>query len=485
MFVLLSRFTWLLAETIFAWYTFLNGYPLPFCSSILKEKPLQGGKEMTDEKIRELIDAGVNRGEIEYIVSLKEIGQDFQDQLLQILAKEGFSAYQDALSKLYEWGVLENDPFDTEVELSPEQEAELNAALDYIKSLDAPPKEIPLQMQYLNNTLIMRNLFDFNGNILEKVIPGFLRKVNFSTTKGERWHLEFWTDSNLTVDKSLDQFDWAVMDAIYTLHCNKIKMFSTRWIDTLLSGNRGKAPTENSIARIDRTIDKLSRLYLGYEVQGELADDTPLLSVQKFGNTQGWFYYLNSINNLYAYAHDKNQVINVPNSYLDTSKLPKEFAFADTETAMVIKRRVILRVMRILYLNSKGTKRLKNWNRISLIQKKDKSDGLFPNLGLMPNIDGLDAAEAEKKLKQWRTKQKPMYIKVVRGTLENLKRQYVILDYEEHKDNDSKSLRDPVTGFDIICFNKTEQKALYAMRDEQKPGYVAGLLKKRHKEPTK
>ena len=84
---------------------------------------------MTDERIRELIDAGVNRGEIEYIVSLKEIGQDFQDQLLQILAKEGFSAYQDALSKLYEWGVLENDPFDTEVELSPEQEAELNAAL--------------------------------------------------------------------------------------------------------------------------------------------------------------------------------------------------------------------------------------------------------------------------------------------------------------------------------------------------------------------
>ena len=55
MFVLLSRFTWLLAETIFAWYTFLNGYPLPFCSSILKEKPLQGGKEMTDERIRELI----------------------------------------------------------------------------------------------------------------------------------------------------------------------------------------------------------------------------------------------------------------------------------------------------------------------------------------------------------------------------------------------------------------------------------------------
>ena len=108
---------------------------------------------MTDQEIRQMIENGVDRGEIEYIISLTEIGQEFQDQLLQILAKEGFSACQDAMSKLYEWGVLENDPFDTECELWPEQEAQLNEALDYVMSLDAPPKEVPLQMQYLNNTL--------------------------------------------------------------------------------------------------------------------------------------------------------------------------------------------------------------------------------------------------------------------------------------------------------------------------------------------
>ena len=440
---------------------------------------------MTDQEIRQMIENGVDRGEIEYIVSLTEIGQEFQDQLLQILTKEGFIAYQDALSKLYEWGVLENDPFDDERELSPEQESRLNEALDYVMPLENPPEEEPLQMQYLNNTLIMRKLFDYNGDILEEVAPGKHDWAEFETTNGENWTVEFWSDSGLTIDKSLDQFDWAVMDAIYTLHCYEIKMFTSRWIDMLLSGNRGKAPTANSIARIDRTIDKLSLIHLRYEVQGELADETPLLSVQKFGNAYRWYYYLNGINNLYAYAHDKNQVINVPNSYLDTSKLPKDFAFADTETAMIIKRRVILRVMRILYMNYNSKKLLKNWNRISLIQKKDKSDGLFPNLGLMPNIDGLDADEAEKRLKQWRTKQKPMYVKVVRGTLENLKRQFVILDYEEHRDNDSKSLREPVTGFDVICFNKTEQTALFKMRDEQKPDYVAKLLKKRQEVPNK
>ena len=84
---------------------------------------------------------------------------------------------------------------------------------------------------------------------------------------------------------------------------------------------QGKAPTANSIARIDWTIDKLSLIHLRYEVQSELADETPLLSVQKFGNALGNYYYLNSINNLYAYAYDKGQVTNVSNSYLDTSKL--------------------------------------------------------------------------------------------------------------------------------------------------------------------
>ena len=247
---------------------------------------------MTDQEIRQMIENGVDRGEIEYIVSLTEIGQEFQDQLLQILTKEGFIAYQDALSKLYEWGVLENDPFDDERELSPEQESRLNEALDYVMPLENPPEEEPLQMQYLNNTLIMRKLFDYNGDILEEVAPGKHDWAEFETTNGENWTVEFWSDSGLTIDKSLDQFDWAVMDAIYTLHCYEIKMFTSRWIDMLLSGNRGKAPTANSIARIDRTIDKLSLIHLRYEVQGELADETPLLSVQKFGNAYRWYYYL-------------------------------------------------------------------------------------------------------------------------------------------------------------------------------------------------
>ena len=39
---------------------------------------------MTDQEIRQLIESGVDRGEIEYIMSLDYIGEAFQRQLLQL-----------------------------------------------------------------------------------------------------------------------------------------------------------------------------------------------------------------------------------------------------------------------------------------------------------------------------------------------------------------------------------------------------------------
>ena len=431
---------------------------------------------MTDQEIRQIIESGVDRSEIEYIMMHSEIGEDFQDQLISLLARGDTETYDAAIEELVLQGIWDESKDEPDSKL----EEEANAALDYIMSLDEPPKELPIQMQYLNNTLVIRKLFYYAGDLLGDLAPGVVDSADFETSKGEKWYIEFWSDSRLTIDNSLDPFDLAILDVIYTLHCHEIKAFSTKWIDMLLSGSSKRNPTANSIARIDRAIDKLSLTYVRCELNGVPRDETPLLSVERFGHSQGHIYYLNSINDLYAYAHDKKQIANTPNSYFDTSKLPKEFAFADTETAMIIKRRVILRVMRILKISS-GRAMLANWNRISLIQKKDKSEGIFPELGLMPDVEDLDPAEAEKKLKQWRTKQKPLYIKVVRGTLENLKRQYVILDYEEHKDNDSKNPKDPVTGFDIICFTKSELTALHKLRDEQKPQYVQTLLEKRQK----
>ena len=211
-------------------------------------------------------------------------------------------------------------------------------------------------------------------------------------------------------------------------------------------------------------------------------DSTKLLDVEVFdtlvadGKRLSTVYYLNGINALYAYAKDFQEVADVPKEYYDTSKLPDELAFEDTETAILLKRRVITKVMGIIRESKQKRHKFKHWNRLALEQKKDKTKGIFPDLELMPEVENLTPEEAEKAYQKWRKKEKPKYIKIVKGTLENLKANYAILDYEDYRDNP----REPVNGFDIICFTKTEMESLHKMREELKPQYVQNLLKKRN-----
>ena len=112
---------------------------------------------------------------------------------------------------------------------------------------------------------------------------------------------------------------------------------------------------------------------------------------------------------------------------------------------------------------------------MALIQKDRNNEGVFPELGLMPDTEGKTRAESKELLDKWRRKEKPKYIKIVKGTLENLKANYAILDYEEYREKPTE----PVLGYDIICFTKTETNALKGMRDDLKPTYVKNLLAKR------
>ena len=95
---------------------------------------------MTDQEIRQLIESGVERSEIEYVMSLDYIGDAFQSQLLQLLADGNMDAYEGALTQLYEMDILKESDYERDYELSPEQEAQLNAALDYVMSLDRLPE---------------------------------------------------------------------------------------------------------------------------------------------------------------------------------------------------------------------------------------------------------------------------------------------------------------------------------------------------------
>ena len=458
---------------------------------------------MTDLELRKLIDAGADRNEIEYIMFHSEIGEEFQNQLLSILARGDIVAYNSAIDELILRGIWDEDK-DADGTLPPDVEEKINAVIDYVMSLEELPREITPQMQYLNLTYVMRHLFYNEHDILSVLTPTDAYTIRFQTDHGEKWEVTYDTDSLLTIDKRLEPFDFAVLDAIYTLHKNEFYFFSTKWIDTILTGSQKRTSTRDSLNRIDYSIEKLSYLNVQITINGQARERTPLLSLQKFyHHVEGNFYYLEKINDLYQYAAEMHQIANVPSEYFATSSLPKEFKFSDTETAIYIKRRIIARVMGIIRQSKDKHHGRQHWNRLSLIQAKEtkyydpkgrqksiapdtaeyqstKKRGLFAELGLLPDIDNLSPDEQKEIMSKWR-KTKADYMRVIRGTLEHLKRIYVILDYEEVRPNESKSLRDPVIAYDIICFTKTELNALNGMRDELKPAYVQNLLSKRHK----
>ena len=456
---------------------------------------------MTDEEIRGIIDSGVDRYEIEYIMMHDELDEEIQDELMGYLAVGDLNSYDFLMEKLVNskfWDAEKDGPGD----LTPEEEAKVNAAIDYIMDLEGKPREIIPQMQYLNLSYIMRHLFYNENEILSVVAPDLENTIRFQTDAGECWDVTYGTHSYLEIDKRLDCFDFAVLDAIFTLYTNGICFFSTSWIDAILTGSKKRASTKDGLKRIDQSIEKLSYLEVQLTIDGERRNRTPLLSMQKFGNTEGCYYYLEEMNDLYNYASEMQQIANVPSTYFDTSTLPEKYKFNDTETAIYIKRRVIARVMGILRQSKQKHHRRQHWNRISLIQAKEKKyydpkgrqkaktinledyprtkkRGLFAELGLMPDVDGIDPEEQKAINSKWR-KTKADYMRVVKGTLEHLKQIHVILDYEECRPNESKSRREPVIGYDIICFNKTEADALAGMRDEQKAAYVQRLLDKRN-----
>ena len=280
----------------------------------------------------------------------------------------------------------------------------------------------------------------------------------------------------------LTPFDVAVLDVFYTLYCMDVKVIPVAMVDKLLSGNKGRVQSEKKIRVIEESVRKLQSINMSLTVRDRQYDSTKLLDVEVFdtlvtdGKRLPTVYYLNGINALYAYAKDFQEVADVPKEYYDTSRLPDELAFEDTETAILLKRRVITKVMGIIRESKQKRHKFKHWNRLALEQKKDKTKGIFPDLELMPEVENLTPEEAEKAYQKWRKKEKPRYIKIVKGTLENLKANYAILDYEDYRDNP----REPVNGFDIICFTKTEMEALHKMREELKPQYVQNLLKKRN-----
>ena len=128
--------------------------------------------------------------------------------------------------------------------------------------------------------------------------------------------------------------------------------------------------------------------------------------------------------------------------------------FNDTDEAILIKRYVIKRVAQIVKKNSL------NSNKISFLwldKAEGEQRGLYPELGYkVPEPkDYENDADYKKAAKKWREKTKPMINRVVKGTLETLKKASAITRYEEYREDGTKNPTSPVVGYKIYFDKKT------------------------------
>ena len=426
-------------------------------------------------------DNGVSVNDIDYILRHDEIGVTFQRQLLQALSTDK-KQFEASLCWLEEKGILDTSKDCRED--TPEEEEEIDRICeivdDIIDSYDN--YQVDFEKQYTATGLIQRELFYTQGQEMMRNIPIFEEKdATISDNYGNNWQITYSITTGAIPFPRLTPFDLAVLDVFYTLYCMRVFVIPLAMVDKLLSGNKNRVQSEKKVRVIQESVQRLQSVSVSLRIRDKEYPSTPLLDVEVFdtlvtdGKRLPTVYYLNGINALYAYAKDFQEVADVPKEYYDTSKLPDELGFEDTETAILLKRRVITKVMGIIRESKQKRHKFKHWNRLALEQKKDNTKGIFPDLELMPLVENATPEEAEKAYQKWRKKEKPKYIRIVKGTLENLKANYAILDYEDYRENP----REPVNGFDIICFTKTETEALNKMREELKPQYVQKLLKKR------
>lgn len=437
---------------------------------------------MTTEEVKMWLSAGVPAEDLEFIVAHDEIGSDFQQQLLETRRDNGLQAMNGAIEHLVQMGIWEED----ENSVSFAEEDRMLSIMEEVSDFAEFGEDYSFENQYLNTANALRKLFYNHGaNLLADTKGGVPEEAEFEDNNGIKWSFRYSTNLVAPVYENLTPFDLSILDVCYTLYCMDKRIISVITFDKLLSGNKNRKHSPKKIQVILDSIRKLNSVNVEFSVRGKTYEATKLLDADIIGNLAGEvsasspIIYLHGISNLVQYAADWKEYAAVPKAYFDTSKLKGNLHFEDTETAIILKRRVITKVMGIIRMSRQKGRKFKNWNRLSLVQQKNEEKGIFPDLGLMPDIDGKTEEEAAKIKRNWQKDEKIKYMKVVKGTLENLKANYAILDYEDFR----KNPKEEIIGFDIICFTKTEADALAGMREELKPGYVSSLIAKRKSAP--
>lgn len=298
--------------------------------------------------------------------------------------------------------------------------------------------------QYMNNTKINRIIstkyIPIDEINTELRIPIKEKIINLVDLK---------RDPNITLSQdNITPYDAVVMDAVYTLICCGYTVVTADSVAKVMSGNPQLNVTSKKIDAIYKSIDKLRFIHITIRCKDEIESrkdtknklkehiyDSYLLPLEKdikkyeANGKESISYTVLAKPAHYRYAETIHQIIDIPGELLDTHN-----EFRDTEEAILIKRYVIKRVAQILNKNKLSS------NKISYIwydKENDEERGLFPELGYVPD-----------KSKKWNNKKQKIN-KIVKLTLESLKKKKIIINYEAYKKGDSLNPALPIVGYKI------------------------------------
>ena len=260
---------------------------------------------------------------------------------------------------------------------------------------------------------------------------------------------------------SIEPFDMAVMDAIYTLNKSGYEIFTASMAGQVLCGDLSCRQTANKISRIEESIEKLSRITIWIDLTqeyntrkkkkgGEQAEDGTELFIDQDGyvsltsqmlnvkRTEADFevngkktsaYISEGISALYRYAEYTRQIADTGAENLDT-----DGRYKNTEEAIIVKRYVVRRVLEIIHRNKLNSSKISFlWYDIHSKQWR----GMFQTLGYVPDTSAA-----------WR-KKKARILQVVRQTLDLLKENGIISGYAEYRAYSTGNPAAPVMGFEI------------------------------------
>ncbi len=277
--------------------------------------------------------------------------------------------------------------------------------------------------QYMNNTRVARMIFspqnknDKSCQLMIEVENQILSTV------------DLWINDNVSLSEPLSPLDLAVLDAVYTIMKAGQMIMTIEWILLVLTGNANIRLTPKRQKLIEDSLKKMN----GIVVRITLSNSSRMAKHLKQLTYEGYLLPTDKIRGVYAsngksvevyrvlrepilytFAEDYNrELICIPAQVFGLSSSQ---AKNETINAILIKRYVLKRVYQIKHNNKL------NSNKISLEWRHGKKvGGLYHDLGYEP-----DGSE------MWRKKTKPMITRIVRATLDFLKENNVIADYQPY-----------------------------------------------------